>query len=185
MPVPPIVIAEQSGGTFSTNSSNALNIQFSPPELFFAWIMSYPFPADFQSTVKFPNYADSDEYSAFTDWKLNVAMNHFYYYFFSETASVPFCEVEGDFNYEGSLGVLADGFYTKTLNFQFVNLNLLSEGQYYAKAVTTISAINPTTGLRETISEKTLNIELSPRPFNLVTPLQVAYEGKSYDLSNN
>lgn len=184
MPVDPIVFPQQSGGLFQSTPPTALNIQFSPPELFFDWLMNYPAPGDFISKVIFPDYADSDEYSAFTDWKLNVVMNHFYYYF-GETTAAPFCQVEGDFDYEGGLGVLTDGFYTKDLNFSFVNLNILSEGQYYAKALIKISAVNPATGLRETISEKTLNIEFWVRAFNLINPLNVAYEGKSYDLSGN
>ena len=181
MPLDPIVFPQQSGGLFQSTPPTALNIQFSPPELFFNWLMNYPAPGDFNSKVIFPDYAATDDYAEFTDWKLNVVMNHFYYYF-GESSAVPFCQVEGDYESEGSLGVLADGFYTKDLTFSFANLNLLSEGQYYAKAVTTISAINPATGLRETVSSKTLNIEFLAKAFNVEIPLNVAYDGKSYDI---
>ena len=67
MPVDPIVFPQQSGGLFQSTPPTALNIQFSPPELFFNWLMNYPAPGDFISKVIFPDYSDSDEYAAFTD----------------------------------------------------------------------------------------------------------------------
>lgn len=179
----PISANDSPGLLYETTSVSSVNWKLAPPELFFYWMMNFNAPKPFNESIKIPDFTALPEYASFTDWLFEVEMQHTYTYFFTTTDSIPFCKVYGDFTYSGNLGVLADGFYTKILNFSFANLNMLSEGQYYATAKCKVTALNPASGLREIISTKDLLMQFNANAFTyaLAPPFEVTYQGKGLD----
>lgn len=174
----PLVIPANSSAAFQTNPVSSENWKFVPPELFFYWLMNFAVPAPFDHDVEYPAFDEITLFESFTDWKVQVAVQN--------SGTVPFCQVQGDFFYEGDLGTPfsnAGNFYRKTLNYSFINLGLLSEGQYFVTSTYKVTAINPDSGVRETISEKVLSMEFWANAylFALQPPFSVAYQGRYYN----
>lgn len=187
MPISPIIVPDNNGLNFNSNPESLNIIQFNPPNFSFYWWMSNPTPSSFVGNVRFPDFSLNPLYADHTDWLLEVQLAHTKFSFV-ETAATPFVKVEDQLSYSGSLGVLTDGFYSKNISFSFYNLNILSEGQYFAKATCKVTAFNPLTGQRETVSEKVLTILFQAYLFIFSTQppfFDVAYQGKSYNLLLN
>lgn len=179
----PIII--QPVNNSNTTIVSSVDWRFDAPKYNFFWNMSANAPNDFVNQVKFPDYSTIPIYSGFSDWKFEVEMDYQSFYIFP-SPSTPFCKVEGGLTHSGSLGILSGNSYTKTLNFSFFNLSLLSEGQYFATAKCKVTALNPNTLIQEVISQKDLIIEFRAIHYNYgVFNFDLIYEGMGYYFDAN
>ncbi|UOX35331.1 hypothetical protein LXD69_07370 [Flavobacterium sediminilitoris] len=162
-----IIVSNNAGNLYSTqNSSTIIFWEFTPSPIFkLVWQMGSSLPSVTAIKVKLPAYELISYYANYTDFELNVAM--------AFGSSPQIIKVEGLFDITTDLGVPQEQnsliFYEKTLNFSFVNFNLLSLGTFFAQADYTLSAINPDTGLREFIIAQAMYFQI--QVVNIATEL--------------
>lgn len=168
MPVPIVI-----GGTsplFNFNTIATVDWTVLPPRLSFFYIQGNPVPAPFTQTVRFPAFDLIPNYEDFTQWKFETQVVY--------PGAVPFCLIDGFVNASGDLGTLDVDYYVKDLEISFQNLGVLSEGDYKFYFESRVTAIDPDTLLRKTISLNRTNISFilnnEAKPY---LPLDVTYLG--------
>jgi hypothetical protein len=169
MGIPIHIPQDNNNHIFDLTPPGTDNWTFTPPYLYFFWIMNQAAPAAYIQTIKFPELEAVSIFELFTDWQFEVAPDY--------SSVVPFCNIVTGGT---GLGPVASGFHTKSLTIGFQNLNLLSAGQYFCYVQCMVSAVNPDTGLREVVSEQQLTIELQAQPTWLVNPFEIWYQGREF-----
>jgi len=95
-------------------------------------------------------------YTGYTDFELNIGLFH--------GTDPQWLKIEGALSYSGTIGteVTENGIttYEKELEFSYFNFNLLSLGTHFATAIYTVSAVNPSTSVREDIISQGMYFQL-------------------------
>ena len=175
----PINIPVQNGNVYATAAVSSQNWIVIPQEMFVYWFMNANTPNPITIFFKYPNYQSVPALAGYTDWQFESSSVH-QSFFIVPSPSIPFTQMNGEDVHVGELGFLSGGNYTKSLAYSFVNLNLLSEGQYLIKTTIKITAVNPLTGFREIITTKDHLIYFYANAFSfaLQPPFEITYPGK-------
>lgn len=153
-----IVVAPTTGLIApSSSSSTSILWNFKPSSIFKkTWKVGTPFASVFPIITKIPAYELMSAYSGYTDFELNIGLFH--------GTDPQWLKIEGALSYSGTIGteVSENGIttYEKELEFSYFNFNLLSLGTHFATAIYTVSAVNPSTSIREDIISQGMYFQL-------------------------
>ncbi|MBN8565213.1 MAG: hypothetical protein J0M25_00575 [Flavobacteriales bacterium] len=152
----PIIINDNNSNLFPVVEAALNNLKFEPQKFFKFKTMEDASSNNFTIDAFFPRYDTLSGYSAFSGFLVEITF---------QFTSIPFVAVEGGSSWSGSLGASFTDFFKRTVNFSFINTDLLSAGNYSCLALFNVKATNAQ-GQIVTIQSKNFEINQEVMAFD-------------------
>ncbi len=148
-----------------------------PQKMHFFWLMGTAAPENYNHRIQYNDFRLLPLFSDYQDWLFEASV--------SNNGSVPICNIDGGINYAGSLGLyIPINSLQVDLPISFLNLNLLSAGNYDITIVLKVTALNPLSGLREIVSQKVLPMIFAVKSSILPAQIAMEYPGRHLMATN-